>query len=492
MFSGGGGGGWSQYWPLAGNGSYWDYITFNDDLMTNVIKLLRDISDNKGDFAGIADEATRERCKASFDKGIEVILKCQVDDNGTKSAWCAQHDPADLLPTEGRPHELPSISGCESASLLSFLMTIPDPSPELQEAITAAVQWLDRHKIQGKTIESYVNADGENDRRIVDKPGSALWGRFIQLGGETGRRVYEKFFNMLKERGKKRSYTYGDKTYTYTEEEIARGSYREDKAYQPVFAIYTDEYPHLYYRFLYNFEDSEPVADSKGLPVATSLMATNRRSYQYLGSWCQDMINVEYPAWKQRIDNKNAAGDATLYELSAETYTDSSEDGLTYNFADGFTVANGSGKKYSTGKSSTVKYSAGVNYTIGIPEGLKVVKVSFYGYDNYDVDACLSSLNGVDYGAADYVFPAKTDGEMQYVTHTIDLAGAPVTGSMDFKIGVKQCCLSIGLYCVEGQSGITGVESDRRDSVTAKRIRDGRVVIVKDGKIYNIAGQRIE
>jgi PelA/Pel-15E family pectate lyase len=48
--------------PVRLNGSYHDYITFNDDLMTNVMKLLRDIQGNTGDFKDIVDEATRERC----------------------------------------------------------------------------------------------------------------------------------------------------------------------------------------------------------------------------------------------------------------------------------------------------------------------------------------------------------------------------------------------------------------------------------------------
>ena len=268
-------GGWSQYWPLSGKGSYQDYITFNDNLVINVLKLLREINGDKSDFAGIADDAAKAHCQAAFDRGIDMIIKCQIDDNGKKAAWCAQHDPADMLPAVGRPHELPSVSGFESASLLSFLMTIPEPSKELQEAITTAVAWLDEHKIEGKAIEDYINAAGEEDRRVVDKPGSAIWGRFIQLGGEKGKEVYEKFFKMLGERGKSRSHTYQGKTYTYTEEEIARSSYRPEKEYQPIFAIYKDEYAHLFYRFLYNYEDTDPVVDEKGLPVATSLMATN-------------------------------------------------------------------------------------------------------------------------------------------------------------------------------------------------------------------------
>lgn len=233
-------GGWSQYWPLSGNGSYQDYITFNDNLTTNVMKLLQEIIGNKGDFENLVDAETRTRCEAAFQKGLEVIIKCQVDDNGTKAAWCAQHDTTTFLPAEGRPHELPSISGSESASLLSFLMTIENPSEELKATITSAVEWLDAHKIEGKAIEEFTNDNGENDRRVIDKAGSAIWGRFIQLGGATGEETYNAFFTKLKNRNKSRSYTTGGKTYTYTEYEIATTSYRPEMAYQPIYAIYDD------------------------------------------------------------------------------------------------------------------------------------------------------------------------------------------------------------------------------------------------------------
>jgi len=480
-------GGWSQYWPLSGNGSYHDYITFNDDLMTNVMKMLRDIQSNTGDFKDIIDETTRERCLASFNKGLEVILKCQIDDNGTKAAWCAQHDPVDFLPTEGRPHELPSVSGSESASLLSFLMTIPNPSPQLQQAITAAVTWLDSHKIEGKAIEDYTNSSGEADRRIVDRAGSAIWGRFIQLGGAKGKQAYDKFFNKLQINNKSRSYTYNNKVYTYKEYEIATTSYQPDKAYQPIFAIYSNDYAHLFYRFLYNYEDTPPVVDSKGLPVATSLMAGNRRNYQYLGSWGLNVINVEYPAWRQKIDAQNDAGSSTLYELSNVNYE--SSEGTTYKFKDGFTISNTAGKGYATGSSNTIKFSAGVEYTIAIPQGLTVEKVAYYGYDNYDVDAYISQMNGVTYTSTDYVFPAKIGGTANFVKHTFDLTSKPATGSISFTLGSKQCCLTISLYCKTS----TGIEEiiEVNPDASVKWMHNGRIYILKDGKIYNIAGKQV-
>ena len=484
-------GGWGQYWPLSGGGSYQDYITFNDDLVTNMLKILRDINANTGDFKDIVTEAQRAQAKASFDKGIDMIIKCQYDDNGVKSAWCAQHDPEDLLPAVGRPHEHPSISGCESAALVSFLMTIPDPSPELQECITSAITWLDSHKIEGKAVEDVKEGSTTVDRRIVDKAGSNLWGRFIQLGGENGKKVYDKFFKMLEDRGKKRSYTTGGKTYTYTEAEIARTSYRADKAYQPIYAIYSNDYAHLFYRFLYNYADTDPVVDEMGCPVATSLMADNRKSYQYVGSWPQKVIENEYPAWKQALDVKNQAGEATPYTINAATHTDDA-DGV-WSFENGFTIT--SSKGYATGKENTIKFSRNVKFTVGLPEGLKAVKVAFTGYDNYaDVDAYIAELNGTNFGETDYVLPKKDEsGNYQTVTHTIELA-APAEGSFTFTPRGQQVCLQLTVFCVDAKADIDDVIADEAEQTSGKAIKryeNGQIVIIKDGKVFNVSGQRI-
>ena len=447
-------GGWSQYWPLSGNGSYQDYITFNDDLMTNVMRLLNEIAANKGDFADMTDESTRNHCEQSFQHAIDVIIKCQVDDNGTPAAWCAQHDTITFLPTEGRPHELPSISAYESANLLSYLMTIDKPSEQLQQTIHSAVAWLDGHKTDGKAIEDFTNANGEKDRRIIDKTGSAVWGRFIQLGGATGEKTYNAFFTKLKDRNKKRSYYQNGKTYTYTEYEIATKSYDASKAYQPIFAIYDDQLQHLYYRFLYTYEDAPEATDWQGCSVPTSLNALRRVNYQFMGSWPLNVINNEYPAWKERIESQSGGDDFTTYTLSNETNTGSNTSAL-YNFNDNISIANSNGKGYGTGKSNTIKYSANVNYTIQLPEGMRVSKVQFYGYDNYDADAYIKSFNGQNFSATDYVFPAKDDaGNMTYVSHTLE-AATPITGSFIFTLGSKQCCLIITLYHNNGSTSIT-------------------------------------
>ena len=119
---------------------------------------------------------------------------------------------------------------------------------------------------------------------------------------------------------------------------------------------------------------------------------------------------IGYPAWKKRID-ATQGGEGEAFELSAVTYSEESTgDGLnTYHFNNGFTVSNAKGKVYGAGKNNTIKYSANA-YDINIPEGKKVVKVTFTGYDNYDDDAYIKNVNGVNYSSTDYVFPAKEIG----------------------------------------------------------------------------------
>lgn len=465
-------GGWSQYWPLSGKGSYQDYITFNDDLITNVMRILQDIFVGKGDFSDIADETARQHCKQSIERAINVIIKCQVNDNGTPAAWCAQHDTITFLPAEGRPHELPSISGSESANLLSYLMSIEKPSKELQHTIHTAVAWLDAHKIDGKAVEDFTNDQGEKDRRIIDKAGSAVWGRFIQLGGATGKEAYDAFFNKLQKRGKSRSYSIGGKVYTYTEYEIATKSYNPDKAYQPIYAIYDDKLQHLYYRFLYTYEDADSVKDWKGCNVPTSLNAARRVRYQFIGSWPLHVINTEYPSWKQRMESQEEAGDYDTFILSKETNTGSNTSS-EYNFSQNVYITNSNGKGYNTGSANTVKYSAGVVYTVHLPDSMKIDKVRFYGYDNYDTDAYISSFNGVNYGATDYVFPAKdSNGNATFASHTLE-AATPIENSFTFSVGAKQCCLMITLY-----------QKKHATNIMLPVSKTG------DGNIYNLQGIR--
>jgi PelA/Pel-15E family pectate lyase len=171
-------GGWPQFYPL--RGGYWDHITFNDDAMVGVMTLLRAVGAGRPEYAFLSDE-DRARAKKAVDKGVEVILKTQVMQDGKLTVWCAQHDEKTLLPAKARSYELPSLSGSESVGIVEFLMGIEKPSPEVVRSVKAAVEWFERSKITGIRV---VTKDG--DRVVVEDAGAApVWARFYEL--ETNR-----------------------------------------------------------------------------------------------------------------------------------------------------------------------------------------------------------------------------------------------------------------------------------------------------------------
>ena len=68
-------GGWPQVWPL--EGGYHDAITINDDAMLNILTLLRNVADGTNEFAFVPADI-RARAEASFQRGLNCLLDCQI------------------------------------------------------------------------------------------------------------------------------------------------------------------------------------------------------------------------------------------------------------------------------------------------------------------------------------------------------------------------------------------------------------------------------
>ena len=153
-------GGWPQFYPdLSG---YYKHITFNDNAMINVMKLLRDVAASKPPYEFV-DDARRASSAKAVEKGIDVILKTQVIVNGKRTVWCAQHDAVTLAPTAARKYEVVSLSGGESVGIVRFLMSIKNPSPAVVEAIESAVKWFEQTQLK-------------------DPQGKPVWARFYEIG----------------------------------------------------------------------------------------------------------------------------------------------------------------------------------------------------------------------------------------------------------------------------------------------------------------------
>ena len=178
-------GGWPQFYPL--KKGYYTHITYNDDSMVNIMRVLEEIK-NKTDFFSIKpSEEVIEKVKVAFDKGIDCILKTQYKQNGVLTSWCAQHDEKTLLPAKARAYELPSLSGKESAQIVLLLMSIENPSEEIITAVNSAVAWFEKVKITGLREDRIYNEKGKiiDKKMIPDPDAKPIWARFMELDDNT-------------------------------------------------------------------------------------------------------------------------------------------------------------------------------------------------------------------------------------------------------------------------------------------------------------------
>ncbi len=173
-------GGFPQFYPL--RQGYYSCITYNDGAMINALDTLRDVASGRPPFSFL-DKERRAKSAAAVSRGIDCILRTQLKQNGRLAVWCAQYDEKTLEPAWARKYEPPSLSGSESSGTVRFLMAVENPTPEIVAAIEAAVTWFESAAIRGQRVETFTDAAGRRDRRVVLDPSApTIWARFYDLG----------------------------------------------------------------------------------------------------------------------------------------------------------------------------------------------------------------------------------------------------------------------------------------------------------------------
>lgn len=155
-----------------------------------------------------------------------------------------------------------------------------------------------------------------------------------------------------------------------------------------------------------------------------------------------------------------------VYTLNNKTLTD--KEAGTFN--NGFSISNEKGKKYDVGSGTDyIKFSAN-QYTIIIPDGIKIAKMDIEGKNNYtEADAYIGEINGKSYDATTYIFPK--DKSVKKYTVEFD---TPVEHTLTFTPKVKQCILAFTLY-TDATSSIAGITVDNK--------------LMADTNIYDLSGR---
>jgi PelA/Pel-15E family pectate lyase len=167
-------GGYPQFFPL--RKGYYTHITFNDNAMINVLKLMREIAKKKEDYLFV-DKERKLKAEKAVGKALPLILKTQIEVNGVKTVWAAQYDENTLQPAPARKFEPISLTAGESVGILRFLMYDSKPNQATIEAIEAAINWYRANKIEGIRWE---RKNGESSI-VRDKNAAPIWGRFYEL-----------------------------------------------------------------------------------------------------------------------------------------------------------------------------------------------------------------------------------------------------------------------------------------------------------------------
>ncbi len=147
------------------------------------------------------------------------------------------------------------------------------------------------------------------------------------------------------------------------------------------------------------------------------------------------------------------------FTLNSKTLTDKTAG----SFNNGFAISNEKGKSYDVGSGTTyIKFSAN-QYTIIIPDGVKIRKMDIEGRNNYDTaDAYIGEINGTSYDASTYAFPK--DKSVKKYTVEFD---SPVEHTLTFTPKVKQCILQFTLYTETstGFQNITAIAQPANNNV---------------------------
>lgn len=133
-------GGWPQRFPLP-ESHYGAHITFNDDVMANVIRVLLELNKLTGD----------ERYLAAAVRGGECIIRLQGSVG--QEIWAQQYDSQTLKPASGRPFEPAGYTPNESREICDSLVELylTTGQDRFLKPLPRAFAWYDEHRLPNGT-----------------------------------------------------------------------------------------------------------------------------------------------------------------------------------------------------------------------------------------------------------------------------------------------------------------------------------------------------
>ncbi|MFN3228235.1 MAG: pectate lyase [Asticcacaulis sp.] len=184
-------GGWPQVWPL--QGGYHDAVTLNDNMMVNILRLLRAVAHGEGAFSALTD-SERGLARAQYDKGVQLLLRLQTQPDLGAPLWAQQYDARSLKPVAARAFEPVALSSTESADVLTLLRDAAKEGAALAKAYEAGKAALARLALFGV---DWVRTPEDGMKLVPVSGAGPIWSRYYTLGtlkpvfGDRDGRIYD-------------------------------------------------------------------------------------------------------------------------------------------------------------------------------------------------------------------------------------------------------------------------------------------------------------
>ena len=147
-------------------------ICFNDGAFINYLRCINFILNSE-----IKKELKISKIlklRSNYNKALNCLLDLQITINGKKTIWAQQYDPITLLPTVGRSFEKISLCSLESAQVVIYLISLPNPNNRIKNAIISACEWFYQNKIMDyeqiiNNNEVNINYNLNNKRNLYSR-----------------------------------------------------------------------------------------------------------------------------------------------------------------------------------------------------------------------------------------------------------------------------------------------------------------------------------
>ena len=196
-------GSWPECYPEQtwDSSRYENHGTINDQVHFNNMSMFQKILNEEYPFDNdLFNQSQKQDIQKSYDLALDFVIRSQLrNSSGDLTLWAGKYHMELMEPMWARHFEPPAIMNLESQKILFHLLSIPEKSPEVRQAIYSGALWMYKHAVLD--VEYRIN----QRPYFFHAPGMKMWYRFQDPETKQGvyglnREIVEDIMDLPEER----------------------------------------------------------------------------------------------------------------------------------------------------------------------------------------------------------------------------------------------------------------------------------------------------